>query len=268
MIPNGFVLHESRCGSTLVANSLAAMNPEQTRVYSESAPFLAALTICGEGFTRCSIEDTADILKKVVFLMGRTDDHREKHMFFKIQSAGTKFISVLKVAFPETPWIFVYRDPVEVMMSHLGIPDIEKANCLRSKHHPAPDFLQMISAKGVSLSSLSYEEFCAVHLATLCQKALDEFHATTNGELVNYVDLPNALIDYVIPDHFKVPVSPIEAENIHVVSSTYSKGSHNRQKEWKDDSEKKKIRASDAVVEASQKWLGEIYAQLEKGEEL
>lgn len=175
MIPNGFVLHESRCGSTLVANSLAAMNPEQTRVYSESAPFLAALTICGEGFTRCSIEETADILKKVVFLMGRTDDHREKHMFFKIQSAGTKFISVLKVAFPETPWIFVYRDPVEVMMSHLGIPDIEKANCLRSKHHPAPDFLQMISAKGVSLSSLSYEEFCAVHLVSVCKRTLKAY---------------------------------------------------------------------------------------------
>ena len=30
---HGVVFHESRCGSTLVANSLAAFNPERKRVY-------------------------------------------------------------------------------------------------------------------------------------------------------------------------------------------------------------------------------------------
>jgi len=32
------VFHESRCGSTLLANSMIAMNPTKHRSYSESAP--------------------------------------------------------------------------------------------------------------------------------------------------------------------------------------------------------------------------------------
>jgi uncharacterized membrane protein len=38
MDPTGFVFHESRVGSTLVANSLQSMNPAMNRVYSESDP--------------------------------------------------------------------------------------------------------------------------------------------------------------------------------------------------------------------------------------
>ncbi|CAN0443494.1 unnamed protein product, partial [Hapterophycus canaliculatus] len=34
--PKGFVYHETRCGSTLVANMLAALPP--SRVFSESKP--------------------------------------------------------------------------------------------------------------------------------------------------------------------------------------------------------------------------------------
>ena len=42
MEPAGFVFHESRCGSTLVANSLMAMEPDANRVYSESPPPVTA----------------------------------------------------------------------------------------------------------------------------------------------------------------------------------------------------------------------------------
>ena len=85
--------------------------------------------------------------------------------------------------------------------------------------------------------------------------------------MVNYLDLPNILIDYIIADHFNVPVGPTEAQNIHEVCQTYSKGSHNRDKEWKEDSEKKREQASDEIVKASDKWLREIYDKMEKGEQ-
>jgi hypothetical protein len=64
---SGVVFHESRCGSTLVANALMAMNPKENRVYSESAPPIAALhNICGETFARCPMEAAARMLQDVM----------------------------------------------------------------------------------------------------------------------------------------------------------------------------------------------------------
>jgi len=47
MEPSGFIFHESRCGSTLVANALTAMDTEQHRVYSKARAPLEAMVICG-----------------------------------------------------------------------------------------------------------------------------------------------------------------------------------------------------------------------------
>ena len=112
--------HESRCGSTLVANSMIAMDPIKHRAYSESAPPVAALLhICGEYFDKCSQDQAATILRDTVYLMSRTDDHQEERVFFKFQSITSKAIPLFQMAFPDVPWMYVYRDPVQVMMSHV-----------------------------------------------------------------------------------------------------------------------------------------------------
>jgi hypothetical protein len=107
----GAVFHESRCGSTLVANLLSAV---------ESSPPLKALCyVCGANYSRCSIDTVAAVLQDVVYLMSRTDDVNEECVFFKIQSAVSRNLPVFTKAFPNTPYLFVYREPVQVMMSHL-----------------------------------------------------------------------------------------------------------------------------------------------------
>jgi len=40
--------------------------------------------------------------------------------FFKFQSALTFKMDRIIAAWPDTPWIFVLREPVAVLMSHLG----------------------------------------------------------------------------------------------------------------------------------------------------
>jgi hypothetical protein len=111
--------HESRCGSTLVANSMIAMDPIKHRAYSESPPPVIAYTICGDDFDRCTQEQAAAVLRDVIYLMSRTDDQREERVFFKFQSITSKKISTFQMAFPHVPWMYVYRDPVQVMMSHV-----------------------------------------------------------------------------------------------------------------------------------------------------
>ena len=176
MPPAGFVFHESRVGSTLVANALTAMDPDGHRVYSESDPINRALAACGDGFTKCDMETNVELLRDVVFLMGRTSSPSEKRMFFKVSSVGSKRIDVMRQAFQYVPWLFVFRDPVQTMMSHIdpmkkktvrgGLPP---AVCLRSRHRPADDLRRLVflNNPGKQAEQLSDEEFCAAHLVRL-----------------------------------------------------------------------------------------------------
>jgi len=125
----GVAFHESRCGSTLFANICVSANPVQHRVYSESPPPIYGLKVCGENFERCSVETAAQIVRDIVYLMGRTDDMRETNYFLKIQSLGSRHIEVFRKAFPNTPWLYIYRDPVQVMMSHFE--QVVKKNVVR-----------------------------------------------------------------------------------------------------------------------------------------
>lgn len=111
--------HESRCGSTLVANSMIAMDPTKHRTYSESPPPSNAYRICGDHFENCSQEQAAAVLRDSIYLMSRTDDSREERVFFKFQSITSRAISTFQMAFPKVPWMYVYREPVQVMMSHV-----------------------------------------------------------------------------------------------------------------------------------------------------
>jgi hypothetical protein len=169
MQPTGFVFHESRCGSTLAANALAVSNPEATRVYSESDPPIIALQSCGihmhgaEGI--CSIDQAVSLLRDVIYLMGRTDNPLERNLFFKIQSIGTKTIDVFQRAFPTTPWIFIYRDPVHVMMSHLA-RGLRNANCVNQLAHIPEYKLEFLESMGRDVQSLTAEERCALHLVS------------------------------------------------------------------------------------------------------
>ena len=111
--------HESRCGSTLVANSMIAMDPVKHRTYSESGPTIKAFFACGEDdFDQCSEKQAATILKDTIYMLSRSDDHREERVFFKFQSTISRQIKTFQMAFPDVPWIYVYREPVQVVMSH------------------------------------------------------------------------------------------------------------------------------------------------------
>jgi len=167
MQPSGFVFHESRCGSTLAANALAAFDPIRNRVYSESPPPVSALQACGIPGTdlRCSLDQAAMLFQDVVYLMGRTDDPRERNLFFKIQSIGTRYLDVFLRAFPETPWIFVYRDPVQVIMSHFK-DGIGHANCVRQLRDVPASKIEFMTSLGLDMRAIVPEEKCALHLVS------------------------------------------------------------------------------------------------------
>ena len=265
MEPAGFVFHESRCGSTLVANSLMAMEPQANRVYSESPPPVTAAKMISDDDGRDS--SAVQLLRDAIYMMGRTNDANEKRLFFKIQSIGTKSIPAFSKAFPTTPWIFLHRDPVQVMMSHLKTEDKLQAVCTRSRSSPPQDLVALVNARDPSakVSRLSTEEYCAAHLASLCEAAYSAYEqdGSENGKFVDYVDLPGLLIDDIIPNHFGHPMDDESKSRILKVSGTYSKA-RTLGKTWQEDSQRKEDAARPEIRAASAKYLQPVYEKLKQ----
>lgn len=99
--PNGFVFHESRVGSTLVADMLAS--DASNMVFSESKPPPLIASHCNG----CSEEKKVALLRTTIRAMGNSARH--KRLFFKFQSSNSPNIRLFLKAFPNTPWIYLYR---------------------------------------------------------------------------------------------------------------------------------------------------------------
>jgi hypothetical protein len=262
--PTGFVFHESRCGSTLVANSLAAMNPTQHRVYSESSPPIEALRACGFEGEDCPEGRAVELLRDVIYVMGRTDRVEEKALFFKIQSIGSRYLPVFLEAFPDTPWIYVYREPVQIMMSQLANGE-NRANCVRQLRDVPRKRVEKLLEDGKVLENMPPVEQCALHLSLLCESAVSAlFESGTLARPVNYENIVQKLINHIIPDHFGVLMTDEGKDNILQVASKYSKGRGQKSREWKEDSDQKERQASPGIRHAANYFLKEWYDIMEE----
>ena len=118
--PTGFVFHQSRVGSTLVANMLASV--PTNLVYSE--PHLPSDVVQGCRRVGCSEEETVKLLRLAILAMGRSRHHGE--FFIKFQSSMSQHMDLVLKAFPDTPWIFIYRC-VRVDVWWVGAPSSRKS---------------------------------------------------------------------------------------------------------------------------------------------
>jgi hypothetical protein len=88
--PSAFVFHESRVGSTLIANEFAS--DPWSMVFSESGPPVSALLHC----EACDRQKVIQLFRDIITLMGRSPFH--KRLFFKFQSvSSTKMEIALEV---------------------------------------------------------------------------------------------------------------------------------------------------------------------------
>mmetsp|Transcript_10659 Transcript_10659/g.25424 ORF Transcript_10659/g.25424 Transcript_10659/m.25424 type:complete len:505 (+) Transcript_10659:240-1754(+) len=256
--------HESRCGSTLVANAMIAMDPTKHRTYSESPPPVYVLRqLCGENYSRCSVEHAATVLRDTIYMMSRTDDEREERVFFKFQSISSKYIEIFTTAFPNVPWMYVYRDPVQVMMSHVKDDQtLSRANCVRTMHGPhGNDMHNIAKHHGYrDIRDLNRMEYCAAHLASLTESAVRNLNDMAIP--VDYAKLPSMLWEEIFPKIWGRPLTQTEISNMEAVSGTYSKGRGNKKKDFKDDSQKKEQSASEEVRDAAEKFMKESFDQL------
>lgn len=275
--PTAVIFHETRCGSTLLANDLAAFSPKQTRVFSESQPPVAALRACES--RHCDPNAQEQLIRDVFYVMGRvTRPIRPQYAFYKIQSVGVRSIEVFTKAMPETPWIFAYRNSIEIMMSHFKnfqygkeVPQDFSPVCLRTYGEPdqPPAIEAVVSRVGRTIDSLSKEEYCAAHLASLAGAAIDAHEQSKESKtahwFVNYEQLPHVLWERILPKLTGYAVSEKQLDRIHTVSSYYSKGRGQRAgQHWHEDNTVKQGMAPESVKAAARLFLDPAFRKMEK----
>jgi hypothetical protein len=203
LAPNGFIFHMSRCGSTLVAQMLAAL--PDTVVLSEAQPLDAIVTLHRAG--RLAGDDAVALLRGAVSALGRPR-RGERRLFVKFHASHVVELPLIARAFPNVPWVFLYREPRAVLQSHA---ETQGAETFPETVAPASIGVDPSEAR-----NMHADEYGARVLAAFCRAALRN---AENGSplFVDYARLPEAVLTEILP-FFGVALEDGVADRLHAVS--------------------------------------------------
>ena len=245
--PKGFIFHMSRCGSTLVAQMLAAL--PRTVVISEAGPIDSVLRA---NFRDPALTDDrrAQWLQWMVSALGQPRKGDENGLFIKFDCWDTMELGLIDQAFPDVPWIFLYRNPIEVMVSQAK----------RKSAHLVPGVIEP-GLFGLELdAAITYEpeEYCAIILARICEAALSH-HKAGRSMFIDYNRLPKAVWTTVL-DFFRVNCTKDDLERLIQAAQFYSKSPSFH---FQDDSAAKNRQASRQLIQVTDRWLALVYEKLQ-----
>ena len=178
--PSGFVFHVSRCGSTLVSQMLASL--PQHLVLSEPVPVDNVLTSVGSDTER------VQWLRGMVSALGRPRRGDERGYVIKFDAWHACHLGTILRAFPDVPWVFLFREPVEVLASQLRH---RGAQMVPGAIDPA-----LFGLDWNSIAQMPQEEYCARVLAAICRSALD--HRDALALFIDYRELPDAVFERIL----------------------------------------------------------------------
>ena len=205
----GFVFHMSRCGSTLVAQALAAL--ESSIVVSEAAPLRSVLRAAAAG--RADVDEAATWLQTLVNAYAQPRFPCETRLVVKFMAADVLDIALVRRAFPDVPWIFLTRDSLEVLASLDAGAGIDTV--------PGTIPPEALGLDPDAIMSLP-RDACRCHvLAAFGRTALTTL-GSGGGLVLDYDDLPDALWTR-IPEHFGFRPDPAAVELMRSVAQRHAK---------------------------------------------
>lgn len=251
LAPSGFIFHTSRCGSTLLANACRTLSG--SLVIAE-APVLDKLI--SRFFTDTDDEGKKELLYSLLLrcaasALGQRRLGSERHYFIKFAVASILQFNRVRRIWPTVPVVFLYRDPVETMVSNLqNIP-----GWMTVDSNPATS-AAVAGVREEDLPTIGSEEFCARALGRFYDalaSAQDE-----NSLICNYNELsPEKLLRLI--SFFGVSVSGEEAKKIRESAQLYSK---DPSRTFQADGNLKRGNASDRVKELAEQWAMPSYQRL------
>lgn len=245
----GLVFHMSRCGSTLVAQLLAAL-PRHI-VLSEAGPVDTVLR-AHQRLPGVTEEQRIAWLRAVVGALGQRRHAEEQAVFLKLDAWHVLELPLLQRAFPGVPWCFLYREPVEVLASH---QNHRGAHMLPGVLEPAA-----LGLEPGALTGMPLEEYGARALARLCEAGLSGYRERQGpARLLNYRQLAADGVA-LLTDVFGLEPT---AEDTALLRAVAERNAKNPVVPFEDDTEEKARRATSVARELAERHLRPVYDALE-----
>jgi hypothetical protein len=240
--PKGFIFHISRCGSTLVSQMLASL-PKNV-VISEASAI--------DKVIRADVPDElkTNLLRWLVNALAQKRFPEEENFFIKFDSWSVLDLPLIEKAFPDVPWIFMYRNPVEVIVSNIRQPGAQMIPGAIGKIFPGLGLHEILR--------FPTEERFARTIAAFCSAALDSI-GSERGMLVNYDQLPGAVTG-AICRHFGAEFTEDE---VAVMSGSSKFDAKSPQTTFSPDSTQKRKEASSDAVRFAALHADPLYDALE-----
>jgi hypothetical protein len=240
--PAGLIFHMTRCGSTLVAQMLASL-PANV-VLSEPRPIDRILR-APTRLAGVSAERLARWLRAILAALGRRRRAEERDLIIKLEGWHVLLLPLFRRAFPEVPWAFLYREPVEVLapMAQRFPGGIEPA---------------LVGLTWPQVAAIPLERYCALILERICRAAIEHYREG-DGLLIEYRELPDAVCTRLL-DHFGLGCG---AGDIARMRATARFDAKQPARAYADDSAAKRRAASPEVRELAATLLAPLHAELD-----
>ncbi len=207
--PVGMIFHLSRCGSTLVSRLLGTL--PGVVVLAEPAPLNALLGLDPDRVDEAALVSVARL---VVRALGRCRHGDERRLVLKCTSWNIRRRAVLSAAFPETPWIWVQRDPARVLASLLAEPP----GWLGLQAAPRRA-ARRFGLDAAAVPAMARAEFAARALGAMLEAAATD---PARRLCIDHADLPAAVWKRVAA-HLGLEVDPPAIQRMIEESRFYSK---------------------------------------------
>jgi sulfotransferase family protein len=252
--PSGFIFHSSRCGSTLLANACRAIDGAIVLSEPPAVDKLIArfITDVDEQHTKETLYSI--FLRAVVAALGQRQRGDERHLFVKFTCCSVSQLERIRRIWPNVPWVFLYRDPVETIVSNMqNIP-----TWLQDEDHRV--LASIIGKPASDVAAMSPEELCARSIGSFYRTA----HRVANDRalLLNYNQLTLTEIRNVLK-FFGVEPTAAAFETIARLTQKYSKAASG-ERAFVADTDAKQQAASAFVREMAQAWAADSYQLLEQ----
>ena len=251
--PKGFIFHTSRCGSTLLANMLS--RSFRNLVISEAPAINAILTASADKIPE---DSRRELFRGAISALGQSCAAARENYLVKYSSLNVLQLPLIKKAYPGVPWIFLYRDPVEVLVSNMLAP----SGWLSSKKNPslARQLLGIDSASAQEIRRMSSAEFSARAVGNFCRAALQQ--ADDDALMINYNQLSETCLRHIL-SFFQIDTSDEEVDAMSRAMQFYSKTAA-AQMRYRGDSTEKQRLAEKELRELVDKHIAEAYHDLEQ----
>jgi hypothetical protein len=186
LAPGALIFHASRCGSTLLAQLLASS--ERNIVLSEPPPL--------DNLLRAHFLDPDAAVQQpgwvraLLSAYGQRRRGSEERLLIKLDAWNVFEAPLLSGLYPDTPRIFLYRDPLEIVVSQLRQPGL----------HSVPGLLgpSALDFSEDEARAMSPQEFASRSIGRILEQGL-ELCRRHGGVPVNYSELPDALWGRLAP---------------------------------------------------------------------